>query len=356
MKNGPPSTRAGRKIGGTLKKRPSTAGGRGTATSARSAGKNRPTVTTKGRSAPGGKNRPTVTARGRSAPGGKNHPTGNVGRRRSGPARSEKKIVCCPTPATASEQPLAEKGPVRLQKWLAAAGLCSRRQGEQWIAEGRVRINGEIITRPGTKVEPGDRVSVDGQSVQRLDEPRLVLALHKPPGVLCTRHDPEGRPTVFQLLGKDQPRLISVGRLDYNSEGLLLFTNDGQLANQLMHPRGEVERTYRVRVHGRIDTVTLEKLRLGVTLADGPTGPLKLDVDQVPGANSWLTITLREGRNRIVRRIFETLEMKVSRLIRTAYGGITLGDIDRGKWRVLNRSEVTGLLKTGTGGKEKTPR
>ncbi len=248
-----------------------------------------------------------------------------------------------------------EDGPVRLQKWLAAAGLCSRRQGEQWIAEGRVKINGETITQPGTRVGPRDRVSVDGRSVQQLDDPRLVLALHKPSGVLCTRHDPKNRPTVFQLLGNDHPRMISVGRLDYNSEGLLLFTNDGQLAHHLMHPSSAVERTYRVRVHGRVDTATLETLRLGVTLEDGPTGPLVLEVDRVPGANSWLTITLREGRNRIVRRIFESMEMPVSRLIRIAYGGITLSDTARGEWRVLNRSEVQSLLKFSNTNSEKKP-
>ena len=258
--------------------------------------------------------------------------------------------------AVPREELLDSDQPVRLQKWLAAAGLCSRREGELWIAEGRVKVNGVIVSQPGTKVGPKDRVSVEGRSVHQQAEPRLVLALHKPPGVLCTRNDPRQRPTVFKLLGSDHGRLIGVGRLDYNSEGLLLFTNDGQLAHRLMHPSSQLARTYRVRVHGRVDPATLEILKQGVVLEDGPTGPLEVAVDRVPGANSWLTITLREGRNRIVRRIFDRMEMPVSRLIRIAYGNITLGDTPRGEWRVLDRAEIKGLLGAVTADPVNRPR
>ncbi|MEO5352870.1 MAG: rRNA pseudouridine synthase [Magnetococcus sp. XQGC-1] len=240
--------------------------------------------------------------------------------------------------------------PVRLQKWLAEAGLCSRREGETWIAAGRVQVNGVLVTQPGSKVSSRDEVLVDGRLVRPVREPLLVLMLHKPPGVVCTRKDPENRRSVFDLLGNDpgkqagQNRLISVGRLDYQSEGLILFTNNGEVAHQLMHPSNQVPRTYRVRVHGRIDPPMLAKLQAGVLLDDGPTGPLQLALDYVPGANSWLTITLTEGRNRLVRRIFETVGMEVSRLIRIQYGACSLGELPRGEWRLLPAVEASRLL------------
>ena len=247
--------------------------------------------------------------------------------------------------------------PMRLQKWLATAGLCSRREGDKWISDGRVSVNKVIITLLGTKVDMDDEVRVDGRLIPPPHDPLVILVLNKPPGVLCTRKDPKNRPNVFDLLdstpaivnamasaGVTSSRLINVGRLDYNSEGLILFTNDGDIAHQLMHPSSQVSRTYRVRVHGRVDAIMLEKLRAGVILDDGPTGPLQMDLDCVPGANSWLTLTLTEGRNRMVRRIFETVDMAVSRLIRIAYGNFTLGDLPRGAWRALQQEEVVRLL------------
>lgn len=233
---------------------------------------------------------------------------------------------------------------MRLQKWLAEAGLCSRREGEQWIAAGRVKVNGVIVTLPGTKVSRKDQVVVDGRTVVPPHEPLVVIALNKPPGVVCTRKDPEKRRSVFELLGNEHTRLISVGRLDYQSEGLILFTNHGTLAHELMHPSNQVPRTYRVRVHGRIDAAMLAKLQAGVLLDDGATGPLQLELDYVPGANSWVTISLTEGRNRMVRRIFETVEMTVSRLIRIQYGPVLLGPLPRGTWRALQPTEITRLL------------
>ncbi|MBF0185090.1 MAG: pseudouridine synthase, partial [Magnetococcales bacterium] len=233
---------------------------------------------------------------------------------------------------------------VRLQKWLAESGLCSRREGEEWILQGRVTINGEVIKQLGSKVNRGDQVLVDGRVAVPLREPLRVMMLHKPAGVVCTRKDPENRENVFSLLGEGHARLISIGRLDYNSEGLLLFTNHGELAHRLMHPSTQIDRTYRVRVHGRIDPPTLSRLQAGVMLEDGPTGPLNLSVDQVVGANSWLTITLQEGRNRIVRRIFAAFEMDVSRLIRVQYGSCQLGDLPRGQWRALLPQEIKALL------------
>ncbi|MBF0368320.1 MAG: pseudouridine synthase [Magnetococcales bacterium] len=239
---------------------------------------------------------------------------------------------------------MADPG-LRLQKWLAEAGLCSRREGERWIEAGRVSVNGEVVSGQGSRVMPGDRVAVDGRVVQRAVSRYRVLLLNKPTGYLCTRRDPEGRPTIFDLFPKGTGRLISVGRLDYNSEGLLLLTNDGRLAHGLMHPSREVERVYRVRVHGRVDDEMLARLQQGAQLEDGPTGPVQVVLDQVPGANSWLTITLKEGRNRMVRRFFEAFEMEVNRLIRISYGGVTLGELERGRWRETNRDEMKRLME-----------
>jgi len=236
--------------------------------------------------------------------------------------------------------------PMRLQKWLAQAGLCSRREGERWIDLGRVAVNGRLITQPGSLVSPGDRVMVDGKPVilQKGKKP-IVLAFNKPPDILCTRNDPEGRRTIFDYVADVPERLIYVGRLDINSEGLLLFTNDGDLVHRLTHPSARVPRTYRVRVHGRISDTTLDGLRQGVELEDGPTGPLEISVDHNTAANNWLTMTLREGRNRIIRRIFETLDMKVSRLIRISFGPVSLGELPQGNWRYLSPGELKLLRK-----------
>ncbi|MBF0453753.1 MAG: rRNA pseudouridine synthase [Magnetococcales bacterium] len=236
--------------------------------------------------------------------------------------------------------------PIRLQKWLAEAGLCSRREGERWIEAGRVKVNGKVVTILGTKVEKGDKVVVDGRPIPpKRAERTMVLALNKPTGRICTRKDPEGRPTIFELLGRGHPRLISIGRLDINSEGLLLLSNDGDLVHKLTHPSSEVPRVYRVRVHGRVSSTFLEKLKEGVALEDGHTGPLTVALDGVQGANSWLTLTLREGRNRLIRRIFNVFEMDVGRLIRVSFGGVELGEVPRGQWRNLTETEIRQLWR-----------
>ncbi|MBF0340546.1 MAG: rRNA pseudouridine synthase [Magnetococcales bacterium] len=234
---------------------------------------------------------------------------------------------------------------MRLQKWLSEAGLCSRREGERWIEAGRVSVDGEVVTRQGVQVGPEAVVTVDGQPIMlRKGNLRVVVALYKPVGVICSRTDPEGRPSVFRLVEGAGARLVSVGRLDYNSEGLLLFTSDGDLANRLTHPRNEVPRIYRVRVHGRIDAAMLTRLQAGVQLDDGHTGPLEVELERVVGANSWLKLTLKEGRNRIIRRLFAAFDMDVARLIRISYGGIELGETPSGAWRYLSRVEVGGLM------------
>jgi 23S rRNA pseudouridine2605 synthase len=236
--------------------------------------------------------------------------------------------------------------PMRLQKWLAEAGLCSRREGERWIEAGRVKVNGKVVIALGTKVSKVDKIVVDGKPLapKRAERP-MVLALNKPTGRICTRKDPEGRPTIFELLGRGHPRLISVGRLDINSEGLLLLSNDGDLVHRLTHPSSEVSRVYRVRVRGRVSADFLAKLKTGVPLEDGHTGVLDVALDGVQGANSWLTLTLKEGRNRLVRRIFKHFEMDVGRLIRVSFGGIELGSIERGTWRNLSQPEIKQLWR-----------
>lgn len=232
---------------------------------------------------------------------------------------------------------------MRLQKWLAEAGMCSRREGERWIAEGRVSVDGVVVTMQGVQVGAESIIMVDGKPLAKASGPRLLLALNKPVGVICSRKDPDGRPSVYDLVEGAGPRLVGVGRLDYNSEGLLLFTSDGELANQLTHPKYEVPRSYRVRVHGRVSDALIMKLREGVTLEDGPTGPLDVKVERVVAANSWVSLTLKEGRNRMVRRIFAAFEMDVARLIRISYGGVELGETPSGAWRHLTRAE-TGCL------------
>lgn len=246
----------------------------------------------------------------------------------------------------AGTSPNAEPG-VRLQKWLAEAGLCSRREGERWILEGRVAIDGQVVTQLGTRVLPGQSVAVNGQPVVRERLTRLVVLLHKPVGVLCTRHDPEGRRTVFDLLGKGAPRLVLVGRLDYNSEGALLLTNDGLLAYRLMRPVNRVPRVYKVKVHGNLTEATLAQLARGVTLEDGPTGPIDFTVDRLgDSSNAWLTLTLHEGRNRLVRRLFAHLGLEVARLLRIAFGGVELGELNPGQWRILEAAEVDHLRRS----------
>lgn len=233
----------------------------------------------------------------------------------------------------------------RVQKVLADLGLGSRREIEGWIVAGRVRVNGQPALL-GVRVGPTDSVTVDGRAVTRRrfrEAPAArVLAYHKPEGEVATRRDPEGRPTVFEHLPRG--RWIAVGRLDVNTTGLLLFTNDGALAAALMHPRSAVEREYAVRVFGEVPEGTLERLREGVELDDGPA-----HFDQVvdaggEGRNHWFRAVLREGRQREVRRLWESQGVRVSRLIRVRYGPFALPRMLRpGRWQELGPSAIDGL-------------
>jgi 23S rRNA pseudouridine2605 synthase len=246
--------------------------------------------------------------------------------------------------------PAAEPRGERLQKLLAAAGLGSRRSIEEWIAAGRVTVSGRVA-RLGDRATAADTVLVDGSPVPLRAAPRAprVLAYHKPVGELVTRSDPRGRRTVFASLpGLEGARWIPVGRLDLNSAGLLLFTDSGELANRLMHPRYAIEREYRVRVRGRLDEAQLGSLRQGVALQDGIAAFDRLeaaDARSATGANRWYEVVLHEGRNREVRRLFEAVGAQVSRLLRVRYGAVSLPrDLAPGTWRELRGTALAKLL------------
>ncbi|NCB57949.1 MAG: 23S rRNA pseudouridine(2605) synthase RluB, partial [Gammaproteobacteria bacterium] len=231
----------------------------------------------------------------------------------------------------------------------ARAGVGSRREMETVISEGRVSVNGKVATL-GDRVEAKDVIRVDGHqiSVPTLNDVICrVLAYHKPEGEVCTRHDPEGRPTVFDRLPRiKDSRWVAVGRLDVNTSGLLLFTTDGELANRLMHPSHEVEREYAVRVFGEVTEGMLQKLRHGVQLEDGPAKFDKITAGGGEGLNQWFNVTLCEGRNREVRRLWESLEVQVSRLMRIRYGDIKLDKtLPRGGWAELELPQVNYLRK-----------
>ena len=234
--------------------------------------------------------------------------------------------------------------PVRLQKLLAAAGLASRRGAEVRIADGRVRVNGVVVRELGSRADPErDRVSVDGRDLPRAEPHRYVL-LHKPPGYLTTRADPEGRPRVMDLLPDLGVRLHPVGRLDGDAEGLLLLTNDGPLTHRLTHPRYGVPRVYHVLVEGRLDAAVLDRLRRGVRLEDGPARVLHADRLRGGGPNlAWLTLTLGEGRYHEVKRLCGAVGLRVRRLIRVAFGPLALGRLVPGGWRHLTPREVARL-------------
>jgi 23S rRNA pseudouridine2605 synthase len=229
-----------------------------------------------------------------------------------------------------TDSPDAPSAPERIAKRLARAGLCSRRDAERWIAEGRVAVNGVVLTSPAVTVSQGDRIVVDGNPLPDL-EPTRLWRYHKPDGLVTTARDEKGRQTVFQALPVELPRVVSVGRLDLTTEGLLLLTNDGELARFLELPTTGWARRYRVRVNGIVDPNRLMGLSRGVAIDGIQYGPIEAVLDRQQGANAWLTITLREGKNREVRNVMESLGLTVNRLIRIAYGPFQLGKLERGE-------------------------
>lgn len=267
----------------------------------------------------------------------------------------------------------------RLQKIISAAGITSRRASEELILNGQVTVNGVVVTELGTKADAAkDKIAVNGKLLQ-ISQHRLYILLNKPAGYMTTLDDPEGRPLVTELLKeKITERVYPVGRLDYNTEGLLLLTNDGEWANRLMHPRHEIDKEYHVRIRGKIHNSQLNQLADGVMIDGKPTAPATVNLIKEGEQNDWLSITIHEGRNRQIRRMCEAVSLSVVRLKRVRYGSLALGSLRSGEFRFLTETEARLLgaitptsapppkqtakpgLKTGsrpatTGGRAKPP-
>jgi 23S rRNA pseudouridine2605 synthase len=228
------------------------------------------------------------------------------------------------------ENEMSEQKPERIAKVIARAGLCSRREAERWINDGRVRVNGKTLESPALTVDATNIILVDGKPLPQAQETRL-WRYHKPTGLVTSHSDPQGRPTVFEKLPQTMVRVISIGRLDLNSEGLLLLTNDGELARRLEMPSTGWVRRYRVRVRGTVDQNKLKSLQIGVTVAGIKYDTIEAGLDSETRTNAWLTVALTEGKNREIRKVMEHLDLSVNRLIRLSYGPFQLGKLERGQ-------------------------
>jgi len=236
-----------------------------------------------------------------------------------------------------------ETRPERIAKRLSRAGICSRREAERWITDGRVTVDGAVITTPATLVTGDSDITVDGKKIGEPEQTRL-WRYHKPAGVICTTNDPEGRPTVFDRLPANLPRTLLIGRLDFASEGLLLLTNDGETARRLELPETGWLRRYRVRVYGRPDEEQLAALENGVTIDGIAYGSIRAKLDRQAASNAWITIGLREGKNREVRRVMEHLGLTVNRLIRVGFGPFLLGNLPSDSVREISAKVVAEQL------------
>lgn len=237
----------------------------------------------------------------------------------------------------------------RIAKTLSRAGIASRREAERMIEEGRVSVNGKVITSPALNVTPSDRIVVDGKAVRDPEPPRIWL-YHKPAGLVTSERDERDRDTVFAALPEDMPRVMSVGRLDINSEGLLLLTNDGGVKRRLELPSTGWLRRYRVRINGSVSEAKLDQLREGITVEGVNYQPMVVTFDRQQGANAWLTVSIREGKNREIRRTMEAIGVTVNRLIRVSYGPFQLGNLAPGAVEELKQRVVRDQL-----GMEKLP-
>ena len=238
-----------------------------------------------------------------------------------------------------------ETGPQRIAKLLARAGIASRREIERMIAEGRIALNGEKLTTPATLLESLDGVTVDGKPVRPAAATRL-FRFYKPPATLTAERDPKHRPTIYDRLPPGLPRLVPVGRLDFMTEGLLLLTNDGELKRQLELPRTGVVRTYRARAYGQITQAQLESLAEGITVDGIHYGSINANLERRTGSNCWVEMSLTEGKNREVRRVLAHLGLQVSRLIRTAYGPLTLEGLEPGAVDEVPQGELDAFRRT----------
>lgn len=232
----------------------------------------------------------------------------------------------------------------RLQKIIAAAGVDSRRHAEKLITAGRVSVNDIVIRELGTKADAAkDIIRVDGKIIS-IEKTMIYIALHKPAGYVTTLSDPEGRPTIVDLISDVPERVYPVGRLDYDSEGLLFLTNDGDFAQKIQHPRFQMPKIYRVKIQGRLIKDELMQLSKGIKLADGTFKPENIQIEKFNDKSCWMRLTLREGKNRIIRRGFEAAGHRVARLIRESIAAVSLGSLKEGSWRYLTKKEIGQLL------------
>ncbi len=233
----------------------------------------------------------------------------------------------------------------RLQKILSNAGLSSRRAAEKMISDGRISVNGVVVREQGTRADAGrDEIRVDGKLVSFENE-KVYIVLNKPAGYVTTLSDPQGRPIVTDLLKGVAERVFPIGRLDYDSEGLLLLTNDGDFAQRLQHPRYKVPKTYRVKIEGRLNRIELQGLEKGIDLPDGRFAPTFIATEKFNPKSAWLRLTIHDGRNRVIRRAFDSIGHSVTRLVRVSFGDITLEALGEGEWRSLSHGEVALLVR-----------
>ena len=240
---------------------------------------------------------------------------------------------------------------MRIAKKIAESGAASRREAERLIEEGRVSVNGEVVTTPVFFVDDSHEIAIDGKPIGKKSEKLIVWKMNKPKGYLTTKRDPKGRKTVFDLFPKMEDRLLYIGRLDYNSEGLLLFTNDGNFSRKLELPSTGLSRSYKVRFHGNLTKEKIEKLKNGITVDGIHYSPIDVKIIKQDKSNNWAILTLKEGKNREIRKVLESFGCVVNRLIRISYGTVYLSNLSSGKVEKLSEKEILKLVKAANSSK-----